>query len=172
MFDAIGNLPLHPLVVHAVVIGIPLALLLALLFAFPRTRSWARWPLAITAVGSLAVTFVARESGESLQRIVASGSDNPVAPLIAQHSQLAGQLLLIMVVFTVVALVNVFVVRSRAAVPPPDARSRRVAAMVLPLVLVLVGLVAGFWVYRVGDIGSRAVWNPTGTQDYSNTGSR
>lgn len=172
MFDAIGNLPLHPLVVHAVVIGIPLALLLALLFAFPRTRSWARWPLAVTAVGALAVTFVARESGESLQRIVASGSDNPVASLIAQHSQLAGQLLLIMVVFTVVALVNVFVVRSRAAAPPADARSGGVAAMVLPLVLVLVGLVAGFWVYRVGDIGSRAVWNPTGTQDYSNTGSR
>jgi len=27
MFDKIGNLPLHPLVVHTVVIGVPLAVL-------------------------------------------------------------------------------------------------------------------------------------------------
>ena len=52
MFDNLGNLPLHPLVVHAVVIGIPLAALLAFLFAFPKTRSWARWPLAITVIGA------------------------------------------------------------------------------------------------------------------------
>ena len=52
MFDNLGNLPLHPLVVHAVVVGIPLAALLAFLFAFPKTRSWARWPLAITVVGA------------------------------------------------------------------------------------------------------------------------
>ena len=51
MFDAIGNMPLHPLVVHAVVVGIPLALLLAVLFALPRFRSQTRWPLAVVAVG-------------------------------------------------------------------------------------------------------------------------
>ncbi len=51
MFDEIGDMPLHPLVTHAPVIGIPLALLLALLFAFPRTRNWARWPLVLTVLG-------------------------------------------------------------------------------------------------------------------------
>ena len=51
MFDEIGDMPLHPLVIHAPVIGIPLAFLLALLFAFPRTRDWARWPLALTVLG-------------------------------------------------------------------------------------------------------------------------
>jgi hypothetical protein len=29
-----------------------------------------------------------------------------------------------------------------------------------------------FWVYRVGDIGSRAVWNPEGTVSYSTSGGR
>ena len=52
MFDKIGDLPLHPLVVHAAVIGIPLAALLALLFAFPKTREWARWPPAICWIAS------------------------------------------------------------------------------------------------------------------------
>jgi hypothetical protein len=37
----------------------------------------------------------------------------------------------------------------------------------LPVLLVIVGLVMAFWVYRVGDIGARAVWNPEGTVDYS-----
>ena len=68
MFDKIGNLPLHPLVIHAAVIGIPLAVLLAFLFAFPKTREWARWPLAIVVVGATAVTFVARQSGLAFQR--------------------------------------------------------------------------------------------------------
>ena len=68
MFDAIGDMPLHPLVVHAVVVGAPLAALLGFLFAVPRLRAWARWPLAVTAVGAFAAGVVAKESGEGLQR--------------------------------------------------------------------------------------------------------
>ena len=71
VFDEIGDMPLHPLVTHAPVIGIPLALLLALLFTFPRTRNWARWPLALTVLGSTAAVFVSRESGETLERWMA-----------------------------------------------------------------------------------------------------
>jgi hypothetical protein len=37
----------------------------------------------------------------------------------------------------------------------------------LPVLLVIAGLVMAFWVYRVGDIGSRAVWNPEGNVNYS-----
>ncbi len=170
MFDAIGNMPLHPLVIHAVVIGVPLGFLLALLFAFPRTRSWARWPLAVVAVGSLGATFVARESGEGLMRALKLGGDDPVSALIKQHAQLATQLLLIMAVFAVVALANVFVVgrRRRGKADAATERSRGLA-VVLPLLLVVVGLVALIWVFRVGDIGSRAVWNPTGNVDYSSS---
>ena len=61
MFDQIGDMPLHPLIIHAPVIGIPLALLLTLLFAFPRTRAWARWPLALTVLGATAAIWVAAE---------------------------------------------------------------------------------------------------------------
>ena len=53
MFDSIGGLPLHPLLIHTAVLAAPVTLLLALLFAFPRTRSWARWPLAIAGVGTV-----------------------------------------------------------------------------------------------------------------------
>ena len=79
MFDNLGNLPLHPLVVHAVVIGVPLAALLAFLFAFPKTRSWARWPLAITVIGATGATYVARQSGLALEAALEFSPETPWA---------------------------------------------------------------------------------------------
>lgn len=170
MFDAIGDMPLHPLVIHAVVIGVPLAVLLAVLFAIPRTRTWARWPLAVVSVGSLVSTFVAKESGEALERALGIESGNPVGDLIEQHSALADQLFIIMIAFTIIALANVVLVRA----PRGDSTEggRKALALVLPLLLVVVGVVAAIWIFRVGDIGARAVWNPTGDAQYSVEGGR
>lgn len=167
MFDVIGDMPLHALVIHAVVIGIPLATLLALLFALPRTRNWARWPLALVAVGSLASAFVARASGPSLKAALKIETGNPVGDLIAVHAQLANQLVVIMAVFAVLAVANALVVTRRSADTPSG---RRTIDVVLPILLVVVALLAAIWVFRVGDVGARAVWNPTGTVDYSNQG--
>ena len=125
MFDKIGNLPLHPLVVHAAVIGIPLAALLAFLFAFPKTREWARWPLAITVVGATAVTFVARQSGLAFEAALGIKPGNPVGDLILQHSLLANQLFYIMIGFAVIGLLNVFLVSKRTS----EERRRRSQAV-------------------------------------------
>src|SRR5215216_5132428 len=82
VFDTVGGLPLHALVLHVVVIAVPLATLLALLFAYPRTRNWARWPLALVSVGTLGATFVTKESGEELKRALELQPGNPVGDLI------------------------------------------------------------------------------------------
>jgi hypothetical protein len=169
VFDSIGGLPIHALVLHAVVIAVPLAALLALLFAYPRTRNWARWPLAVVAVGTLGATFVAKKSGEALERALGIKPGNPVGDLIAKHQHLANQLLILVAVFAVLAVASSFLV-SRVEVAP---RRRPVAIEVgLPVLLVITGLVMMFQVYRVGDIGSRAVWNPEGSVDYSSTTQR
>ena len=162
MFDAIGDLPLHPLVVHAVVVGIPLALLLAVLFALPRFRSTARWPLAVVAVGSAVLTIVAKESGEGLRRALGLVPGNPVGDLITQHEALAQQLAWMTVVVAVLAVLNVVLV-SRGA-------ENKTVDRVLPVVLIVAALLATIWVVRTGDIGSRAVWNPTGGTVYTNGG--
>ena len=159
MFDNLGNLPLHPLVVHAAVIGIPLAALLAFLFAFPKTREWARWPLAITVVGVTAVTFVARQSGLAFEAALGIRPGNPVGDLILQHSLLANQLFYIMIGFSVIALLNVFLVSKATA--DGAAKQSAVLRIGLPILLVVAAVVALAWVVRVGDLGAHAVWNPT-----------
>ena len=160
MFDKIGDMPLHPLVIHAVVFGIPLAVLLALLFAFPKTREWARWPLAIVVVGATVVTFVARQSGLAFEAALGIKPGNPVGDLILQHSLLANQLFYIMIVFAAIGLINVFVVRKSTA-DGAAVKQPAIIRIVLPILLVATGLVALIWIVRVGDLGSRAVWNPT-----------
>jgi uncharacterized membrane protein len=159
VFDNLGNLPLHPLVVHAAVVGIPLAALLAFLFAFPKTREWARWPLAITVVGATAVAFVARQSGLAFEAALGIKPGNPVGDLISKHSMLANQLFYIMIGFSVIALLNVFLVAKRPA--DGAAKQSAVLRVELPILLVAAAVVALAWIVRVGDLGARAVWNPT-----------
>jgi hypothetical protein len=159
VFDNIGNLPLHPLVVHAAVIGVPLAALMAFLFAFPKTREWARWPLAIVVVGATAVTFVARQSGLAFEAALGITPGNPVGNLILRHSMLANQLFYIMIGFSVIGLLNVFLVSKRAA--DGAAKQSAILRIGLPILLVAAAVVALAWIVRVGDLGARAVWNPT-----------
>ena len=162
MLDSIGGMPLHPLVVHAVVVGAPLAALLGFLFAVPRLRAWSRWPLAIAAVGSFAAAVVAKESGEGLQRAlgITPGTET-IGPLIARHSMLADQLVWVLAGYGVLALANAFVVTRVGRGGVVHAVDR-----VLPVLLVVVAVLVVVWCYRVGDAGARAVWNPTGTQTY------
>ena len=111
MFDQIGNMPLHPLVLHAAVVGIPLAVLLAFLFVFPKTRAWARWAFGLTVLGATAATFVSKESGEAFQQMrnLQPGT-SAAADLIQKHGQLADQLFIIMIIFSVIGVANVLLV--------------------------------------------------------------
>jgi Predicted membrane protein (DUF2231) len=170
VFDKIGDMPLHPLVIHVVVIGVPLAVLLALLFAFPKTRGWARWPLGITVVGATAATYVAKQSGLAFEASLGIKPGNPVGDLILKHSLLAQQLFWIMIAFSVIGLLNVFLVSRRTSGSTEDgapgssddgAKQPAIVRIVLPVLLVVVALVASLWIVRVGDLGARAVWNPT-----------
>jgi hypothetical protein len=169
VFDSIGGLPLHPLLIHTAVLGVPVTLLLALLFAFPRTRSWARWPLALAALGSVVAVFLARQSGMALASIVVQ-PDTPIAPLINRHSQLANQLQVMTLVLALLAVVSAVVVGrvgGTAGRRGHSTGSGRVRDLALLALLIVVAAVSAFWVYRVGDVGAHAVWNPTGTQNYN-----
>jgi hypothetical protein len=162
VFGSVNGLPLHPLATHAAVVLIPLAGFLGLLFAVPRTRAWATLPLPLVSVLAAVATFVSVQSGEALERVGgvgAAGLGGPVAVLVDQHARLADQLHVLVWVYAGVALLAA-VLRRRS-----QGDSRPVTA--LAAVLAVGAVVLGVQAYRVGEVGARAVWNPSGAVDYS-----
>lgn len=166
VFGEINGLPVHPLAVHAAVVLVPLAALLGVLFAVPRTRAWSRVPLLLVSLGAVVAVYVARQSGAKLQEALGlqdGGADNPVAKLVEEHQERAQLLFILVLAFAAIAIVAVVLSRNTTSFDGP-------LAIVLSALLVLGALGVAFQTYRVGDIGSKAVWNPTGVTDYSGTG--
>jgi len=159
----IGGLPLHPLVVHAVVVLVPLSAALTIGFAvLPGWRWLSRWPAAALAVLAAIVTWVARLSGEDLldERPFLLDAQ-ALREQIADHQQLGELLSLLSIPYALLVLLAAW------ALPGPSglssgrgARPSRIAALdkVLPAVLVAAGLGVLVLVVLTGDAGSRAVW--------------
>jgi len=144
MFDTVNGLPLHPLVVHAVVVLVPLMALLTFLVALLPT--WRRF--AVHALGAdlvvLVLAFVAEESGEALQRRLTSLSGQPAAVEHAQHGD-------------AVTLVVLGMVAAAAVV----VAARRWGGVLVPVSVVasaVAGVVAVGWVVVTGESGAAAVW--------------
>lgn len=149
MFDEFNGLPLHPLAVHAAVVLVPLASLLGLLYVVPRTRAWSRLPFLLVTLASVPAVFVARASGSELKD--ALGLGGAALDLVNEHEDRADLLFVLVIGYAVVAVLAYVADRSRGL---SKAMSQLVA------VLVVVGAVAvAYQTYRVGDIGSRAVWD-------------
>jgi type III secretory pathway component EscS len=157
------------LVVHAVVVLIPLAVLCAVVIAvWPAARHRYRWPvLGLTALATIFVP-VATASGDGLEHSL------PESALISAHTQLGDQLLpfaaaLLLVVAGLVA-VDRLATRTPAATPQrhgtatvlvADRTWVRPVALVLSVLTVVLGVVTAAQVVRIGDSGARAAWSDT-----------
>lgn len=144
MFDLIGGLPIHPLVVHAVVVLLPLAVLGTIAIAVRPAwrRRYGVLVLVVTAVAT-ALIPVATSSGEALEKHVGDPG---------QHAELGDQLIW----FAIPLLVLV------AALVLLDRRPRSTGPAWLPTLVAVLAVVASVasavQVYRVGDSGARAAW--------------
>jgi len=86
-----NGLPLHPLVVHAAVVAVPVTALLVLLFvARPTLQARLRLPLLVLAVASALLVWLTAVSGDSLAHALSSGG--PIKALIDKHEAWAGRL--------------------------------------------------------------------------------
>jgi hypothetical protein len=166
IFDTVTGLPVHILVVHAVVVLVPLCFVGVLVAAV--STSW-RQKLAVPILVLLAIGFlaslVAIKSGKSLRsRIGAS-------PAINHHAHIG----VWVPVFVVVALALTWawlVAEERAgnitlwsdapvvpSMPVSGAPSSTVRLTACALAVVSCALATG-WIAYTGDAGSRAVWKP------------
>ncbi|KQV76101.1 hypothetical protein ASC61_14420 [Aeromicrobium sp. Root344] len=146
------GLPLHPLIVHATVVVVPLAALTVLLAAlWPRFRAWSGpLPMGLSLVG-LALVPLSTSTGETLERHVAHSA------LVERHTELAGGLLPWMLGLAIVASAN-YAAHRRG-------RGRRPVHGSIPMVLAVLAVVAAagttVQVVRIGESGAKAAWADT-----------
>jgi cytochrome b involved in lipid metabolism len=145
LFDTIAGLPLHPLVVHAVVVLLPVAAIaLILIYFVPKWRLAYGWlTLAALAAGT-AAAFAAKESGEALADRVG---------LPAEHAQWANLLVPVSIVLFVVAAVWFWLQRKAAA-----ASTTSIAAVVTGAVASVLAVAVLVLTVLVGHSGATAVW--------------
>lgn len=105
----VQGIPLHPLVVHAVVVISPFSATVAILYAaLPRHRWWLRWPLVATALATLVFTWVAAQAGASLLTV-------PASPEALAHAHAGLRMRNLTLLFTPLALISAW----RLAGPSP-----------------------------------------------------
>ena len=140
MFGTIVGLPVHVLVLHLVVVGLPaLAIVTIVVSVRKELRERYSWWVAGANFVMFLITFVTKESGEALQE--ARGGQ-----LAIEHGQLG----------SVLPWLSLFLTVASAAVA---ATSRNRALGPIAVVLSIVAAVAAtYWTVRTGDSGARSVW--------------
>ena len=152
MFDLVNGVPVHPLVVHAVVVLLPLAVLGTIAIALH--PAWRRpyGPLVVAAAAiATALIPVATSSGEELKGRVGDPG---------KHDALGAQLLWFALPLLVLVLALVVLDRRTARVGASGASASGTGSMLntVAVLAVVAALACGVQVYRVGDSGARAAW--------------
>lgn len=151
MFDLINGLPLHVLVVHAVVVLVPLTALGTIAIAVrPRWRHH-YGPLVVAAgVLSAILVPVATSSGEALEQRVGDPGE---------HAELGDQLIWFVLPLLVLAAALVWMDRRHnKGIEGPVRASAPTGLKVVAVLAVVAALATSVQVYRVGDSGARAAW--------------
>lgn len=149
MFDLVNGVPVHALVVHAVVVLVPLAAVATIAIAVrPAWRARYGWLVVASAAASVALTPVAVSSGQELQKRVGDPG---------QHADLGGQLLWFVIPLLVTALALVLLDRRTARTQEPAVSPT--AMRIVVAVAVVTALATTVQVVRIGDSGARAAWS-------------
>ena len=157
MFDQINGLPVHVLVLHAAVVFVPLLALGAIAYAVvPRWRSRIGWAVIALSIVTPITCFVTKESGEKLyDRLVGQGLKGKPLDALNKHMGFGDHTFWWVLALGVVTLVMV-ILTSRASSLP------MIASAAGSVVMIVLAVIAGYYVYRTGDSGATAVWKPQG----------
>jgi len=161
MPSTIFGLPLHPLIVHATVVFVPLAVVAVIAAVLaPRFRRWAGPLPAGLSLVALVLTPLSTSSGENLEHSM------PHTELVEEHARLGDQLIPFTIALFVLAAGFWWLDRRRAPLTGPGAKPRSRAVVVTTVVgaLAIVAAVGtGVQVARIGHSGAKAAWSGVGT---------
>jgi hypothetical protein len=150
VLDTVDGLPVHPLIVHAVVVLLPLAALGVVGIAL--RASWlARYGGLVIAFCALSVLAIplATSSGEHLESRVGDPGE---------HAELGDTLIWFAIPLLVAAVALVWLHRRSG-----QGSTRSALRVVTAVVAVLIAGANVVQLYRIGDSGARAVWHTVAT---------
>jgi hypothetical protein len=156
-----GGLPAHPLFIHVPVVLIPLSVLGALAcVAKPAWLDRYGILLSTTAIVGMSSIFPAMRAGAALEaQLNLQGAQ---ASLIHRHSHAAHILAIVFVAFTAVLILTYAAHRVSGGMPTGlrivDRLLSRPAYLALRVLLVLLALGSAYMIFKVGDLGAKAVW--------------
>ena len=167
MFDTVLGLPVHVLVVHAVVVLGPVTGLTAVAYAVrPPWRRALRVPLAAVAVLAALAATVAAQSGEALQqrlvRLGVGGSALEAITVHAERGELARNVAIGAAVVVLLATLGLLRPEVAGARPGDTGPGGPAARTVVAVLLALAGLGLVVTTTLAGHSGSVAVWSEIG----------
>jgi hypothetical protein len=142
------GLPAHPLIIHVPVVLIPASIFGALACVW-RPTWFIRYGilLCLTSIAAMSSIFLAMQAGAALRGVLHLQGE-------------AGHL----IAFTAILILTFAATRISGEMGPTGLAiadrtlSARSTLVTLRVVLVVLALLAAFWVFRVGDLGAKAVW--------------
>jgi uncharacterized membrane protein len=153
VFDQIGGLPVHVLVLHAAVVFVPLLGLGAIVYGVvPRWRPRIGWAVFLLSIITPIVCFVTRESGLKFYDRVFPRSSPAGKVMLNNHMHFGTLTFWFVLALGVVTLVTVILTMRKNALLP------RVADLGLAVVMVALAAISGYYVFRTGDSGAHVVW--------------
>lgn len=160
--NAYSGLPFHPLILHVPVVLIPVTVIAAIVLAL-RADWLERYgiALAVVSIVTMSSIFLTMHAGSALEQEL--HLQGRAAQLIHEHSHAANILAVLYVLFTACLILAFAAARISGGRPTGlgladtvlGPRAMFGALRVLLLVLAVAG---GFFVFRVGDLGAKAVW--------------
>jgi hypothetical protein len=146
----IFGVPLHPLVVHAAVVLVPLVAIGTLLIAFwPKARIRFGWLVAVFSLGGIGATLLARASGEELFESM----NEEASATLSSHMSWGNQAFWPAIAMAVGLFAMMLTTRGRK----PDERPP-VWYWVSAVVAVLAAVASLVMIIKVGHSGATAVW--------------
>jgi hypothetical protein len=151
VFDQFNGLPMHPLVVHAAVVFVPLLALAALAYAFvPALRARVGWVAALLAVAAPAAAFVSMQSGSAWYETRYAGAPAEATRAVHAHAEFGQMTFFFSLGLGVVTGVLLGLTRGGQRLP-------KVAELGLAVVVLGLAIATGYYVFRTGDSGATSV---------------
>ena len=156
---SVHGIPAHPLVVHAAVVLVPLAILFVAAYAlWPRRRWQTRTPAIVLAIAAALSVQLATMTGDQLKNRLHEDT-----ALIHTHERYAGYLQAAMWVLAALMAVAWWALPHENPLPDKEHRSGvRPLAWPLTILVPIVSLAVLVLVVLTGDAGARAVWGTSG----------